>query len=156
MERTRARLHRGATGTFLLAVLLAVGLVQTPAHANTTLEHRMLRLTNEARARRDLPRLHLDNARADRARKHSVAMARDGYLSHTADPTEVYLRDVRWSRWGENVGDTGGGADLRPLQRAFMASPEHRENVLEPSFDRVAIGVVMRDGEAWVTLFFYG
>jgi uncharacterized protein YkwD len=140
---------------FLLVLLLVVGLVQTPAHANTTLEHRMLRLTNESRARRDLPRLHLDRSRSDRARKHSVAMARDG-LFHTPDPTEVYLRGVRWSRWGENVGDTGGGSDLRPLQDAFMASPEHRENVLDPSFDRVAIGVVMRDGEAWVTLFFYG
>jgi uncharacterized protein YkwD len=142
---------------FLLVLLLVVGLIQTPAQANTTLEHRMLRLTNESRARRDLPRLRLDKSRSDRARKHSVAMARDG-LFHTPDPTEVYLRDVRWSRWGENVGDSGTdfGSNLVPLQKAFMTSPEHRENVLDPSFDRVAIGVVMRDGEAWVTLFFYG
>jgi uncharacterized protein YkwD len=143
---------------FLLVVLLVVGLAQTPAHANTTLEHRMLRLTNESRERHDLPRLRLDNARSDRARKHSVAMARYGDIYHTTDPTDVYLRDVRWSRWGENVGDSGtdNGSDLGPLQKAFMISPEHRANVLDPRFHRVAIGVVMRDGEAWVTLFFYG
>jgi uncharacterized protein YkwD len=154
MERTRAQ-YAGIVAMLLLVVLVLVGLVQTPAHANTKLERTMLRLTNAARERRDLPRLRLDDVRSDRARKHSVAMARKG-LYHTPDPTEVYLSDVRWSRWGENVGDTGGGSDLRPLQDAFMDSPEHRANVLERSFDRVAIGVVMRDGEAWVTLFFYG
>jgi uncharacterized protein YkwD len=154
MTRTATPI-RGMVGVVLLVVLLFVGLVHTPAHATTTLERRMLRLTNESRELRDLHRLRLDHARSDRARRHSVAMARYGDLFHTSDPPDYYLRGVRWSRWGENVGDTGGGSDLRPLHDAFMDSPDHRANVLNPRFERVAVGVVMRGGKAWVTLFFY-
>ena len=154
MERTATR-TRGIVGMFLLVVLLFVGLAQAPAQAATTLERQMLRLTNVSREHRDLHRLRLDNSRSDRARRHSVAMARYGDLYHTSDPVDFYLRGVRWSRWGENVGDTGTGSDLRPLQDAFMASRDHRANVLNPRFERVAVGVVMRGGEAWVTLFFY-
>jgi uncharacterized protein YkwD len=154
MERTGAP-SRGIVGMFLLVVLLLVGMAQTPAHAATTLERQMLRLTNVSRERRDLHRVRLDNSRSDRARRHSVAMARYGELYHTSDPTDFYLRGIRWQRWGENVGDTGTGSDLRALQDEFMDSPDHRANVLDPKFERVAIGVVMRDGEAWVTLFFY-
>jgi uncharacterized protein YkwD len=155
MQRT-GTLSGSILGMFLLVVLLVVGLVQTPASAATTLERQMLRLTNVSRERRDLHRLRLDKPRSDRARRHSVAMAHYGDLYHTSDPTEVYLRGVSWRNWGENVGDTGTGPDLEALQAAFMASPEHRANVLNPRFRRVAVGVVMRDGEAWVTLFFYG
>lgn len=142
----------------LLVVLLFVGLVQTPVHASTSLERQMLRLTNASRDRRDLHRLRLDPSRSDTARKHSLAMARSGDLFHSSDPVDAYLRGVAWRRWGENVGDTGvnWGSDLHELQDAFMASPGHRANVLEPGFERLAVGVVRRDGEAWVTLFFYG
>ncbi len=155
MERTAAS-RRGLLAACLLVVLLFAGLAPTPAQANPTLERRMLRLTNASRHGHDLPRLDLARARSDRARRHSVRMARHGGLYHTSAPTEAYLRGVLWQRWGENVGNTGSGSDLRPLQHAFMASPEHRANVLDPGFRRVAIGVVKRGGQAWVTLFFYG
>jgi uncharacterized protein YkwD len=154
MERIAAP-RRGVIGTFLIVVLLVAGVAQTPAHAATRLERRMLRLTNTAREAHGLQRLRLDHARSDPARRHSVAMARHRRLCHTFDPTDVYLRGVRWERWGENVGDTGTGSDLSALQDAFMASPDHRANVMDPKFERVAIGVVMRRGEAWATLFFY-
>ncbi|MEO8291828.1 MAG: CAP domain-containing protein [Actinomycetota bacterium] len=157
MERTRAP-RSASAGTFVLVVLLVMTAFQVPAHASATLERQMLRLTNAAREQRGLHRLRLDASRSDTARKHSVSMGNDGGLFHTSDPVDTYLRGVRWYRWGENVGDTGvdWGSDLRELQNAFMASPEHRANVLEPGFRRLAVGVVRRDGEAWVTLFFYG
>ena len=154
MGRTAAA-RRIATGwVILLVTLLFLGLVQTPAHATTHLERRMLRLTNISRDRRDMHRLRLDSGRSNKARRHSAAMARSGEIYHTADPADFYLRGVRWSRWGENVGRTGTG--LGELQDAFMASPLHRENILGTGFSKVAIGAVKRDGSTWVTLFFYG
>jgi uncharacterized protein YkwD len=37
-----------------------------------------------------------------------------------------------------------------------MASSGHRANVLNRSFQRVAIGAVRVHGMLWVTVFFYG
>jgi uncharacterized protein YkwD len=81
-------------------------------------------------------------------------MARAHRLYHTSDPADYYLRGVRWSRWGENVGKTTG--DLPAQQVAFMQSPEHRHNILDRRFHKVGVGVVQRGGRFWVTLFFYG
>jgi uncharacterized protein YkwD len=152
-----AATRRGATGAVILLVtLLFLGFLQTPAHAATSLERQMLNLTNASRADHGVHRLRLDAGRTTKAHKHSAAMARcDCGLFHTGDPADFYLRGVRWSKWGENVGETSG-SDLSVLQQAFMDSPVHRHNILDDRFRRVGVGVVVRDGKAWVTLFFYG
>jgi uncharacterized protein YkwD len=152
-----AATRRAVTGSVILLVaLLFLGLLQTPAHAATTLERQMLQLTNASRADHGVHRLRLDAGRTTKAHKHSAAMARcDCGLFHTDDPADYYLRGVRWSRWGENVGDTSSG-DLTVLQDAFMHSTVHRRNILDERFRKVGVGVVVRDGRAWVTLFFYG
>jgi uncharacterized protein YkwD len=154
MRRIAATRRGIATAAIVLATALSVGLLPAPAHAATDLEREMLRLTNEDRAAHGVGRLRLDDVRSDTAHRHSAAMARAGGLYHTANAESVYLRGVRWTRWGENVGRTEG--DLAGLQDAFMDSPVHRRNLLERRFDKVAVGVVRRDGTAWVTLFFYG
>jgi uncharacterized protein YkwD len=149
---TRRRI--AGTGVSLLVVALFLGGVSAPASAATELERQMLRLTNASRAEHDVGRLRLDDRRSTKAHRHSADMAEFGDIYHTVDAARFYLRGMRWTKWGENVGRTSG--TLARLQRAFMASPVHRENILDPRFDRVAVGVVERDGEAWVTLFFYG
>ncbi len=154
MGRTAATRRGIATAAIVLASALAIGLLPSPARAATDLERQMLRLTNADRAAHDVGRLRLDDVRSAKAHRHSVAMARFGEIYHTADPASVYLRGVRWTRWGENVGRVDG--DLSVLQEDFMDSPVHRHNILDGRFDRVAIGVARRDGTAWVTLFFYG
>ena len=45
--------------------------------------------------------------------------------------------------WGENIGWTTG--DIADLQRAFMRSPVHRENILDGRFRRVAVGAAKDD-----------
>jgi uncharacterized protein YkwD len=150
-----AATRRGATGSVVLLVALVfLGFVQTPARATTPLEREMLRLTNASREAHGVHRLRLDGTRTLKAHKHSVAMARNGEIYHTADPAGYYLRGVRWSKWGENVGRTPG--DLAGLQDSFMASTVHRRNILDSRFHKAAVGVVQRDGMTWVTVFFYG
>jgi uncharacterized protein YkwD len=143
-----------AVSAVLLVVLSFLGLVSMPAGATTDLRAEMYRATNVSRVARDLHRLDLNSAMSDLARRHSLAMARAGELYHTSDPARYYLRGVRWSKWGENVGATTG--TIAELEAAFMDSPDHRENILDRAFDKVAVGVVRRDGTAWVTVFFYG
>jgi uncharacterized protein YkwD len=56
---------------------------------------------------------------------------------------------------GENVG-TGNGArqSVSGLIEAWMDSPEHRTNILQPRFRDVGIGIVRRatDGAAGATM----
>ena len=114
---------------------------------------RLLQATNASRERFDLPQLRLNRELSEIARQHSIAMARAGSLFHTPD-VGVYLRTIDWRTWGENVGYTPG--DVGSVQAAFMASPTHREHILNDAFRHVAIGSVRVDGTLWVTVFFYG
>lgn len=114
---------------------------------------RLFKATNESRGRFDVPKLRLNRELSVIARRHSMAMARNGELFHTAN-VDVYLDGVVWHTWGENVGYTPG--DVDGLEQAFMDSPPHRGNILNREFRQVAIGTVRVDGTLWVTVFFYG
>lgn len=115
---------------------------------------RMLRATNASRSNNGLRHLHLDWKLSRVARHHASAMARSHRLVHTSRIGR-YLNGVgRWSAWGENIGWTTGSMGL--LQRAFMASPDHRANILSRNFHHVAVGVVVFHHQLWVSLFFYG
>jgi len=54
-----------------------------------------------------------------------------------------------WQALDENVGD---GPSVDDLWRAFVASPHHLENLLDPQVSAVGVGVV-RDGSGrlWTT-----
>jgi uncharacterized protein YkwD len=152
METVR---RRGAVIALLL-VTLTLGGVAPPASASRAADDRrsMTQLTNHSRETHDVRRARIALTISELARRHSLAMARRGYLFHTDNPERVYLDGKTWHVWGENVGVTGGG--LADLEQAFMASAPHRANILDQRFRRVAIGVVRADGLVWVTVFFWG
>lgn len=82
------------------------------------------------------------------AQSWSAHMAATGVLSHNPSlASEV----TNWLAVGENVGD---GPSIPDLDAAFMASPKHRANVLDPTYDDVGIGTVTRDGMIWITVDF--
>jgi len=57
-----------------------------------------------------------------------------------------------WQVVGENVGV---GGDWRSIEDAFMASPEHRANILDPIFTQFGVGTaVSSDGSLWVSQVF--
>ena len=114
---------------------------------------RLFKATNTSRSRFDVPKLRLNRDLSVVARRHSMAMARQGELFHT-DDVDVYLHGIQWRTWGENVGFTS--RDVESMQEAFMESAPHRSNILNRAFRQVAIGSVRVDGVLWVTVFFYG
>jgi hypothetical protein len=86
------------------------------------------------------------------ARSWSQTMATAGQLFH--DPNLSKLAPSSWLTLGENVG-TGPTCDA--IAQAFMNSPEHRRNILDPAFTTVGVGVVdSADGTVWVTEDFMG
>jgi uncharacterized protein YkwD len=162
----RARTHVGSVlaASFVAMMVLAPGAAaasrldtlpsaESPASSVGQESWRLFQATNESRARFDLPPLRLNVELSAIARRHSVAMAQAGSLFHTPD-VSVYLRAIDWRTWGENVGYTPG--DVDSVQAAFMASPIHREHILNGAFRHVAVGAVRVDGTLWVTVFFYG
>lgn len=139
----------------VLVMTLVLGLLPATAHAGTpNYAWQLFKATNRSRLSHGVHRVSLDREASVFSVRHSAAMARRNTLFHSSNPG-VYLSGVgRWSRWGENIGWTTG--DMGSLQRAFMRSTVHRENILDGRFRHVAIGAVKDGKKIWVTLFFYG
>jgi uncharacterized protein YkwD len=139
--------------TFLTAF---TALAPSPAYAATlTPRARMYRATNNSRLNNEVRKVDIHYTMSRLARQHSIRMANRGYIFHTSNPSSFYLKGVRWSTWGENVGVTGG--TIGGIEQAFMKSPDHRANILNRGFHRVAVGTYRdTNGYLWVTVFFYG
>lgn len=159
--RTATRTKKGIALAVALAAALTVGSPAGNASAGprARAQSELLSLHNQARKAEHAKSLRRDSDLARYAKRHSKAMAEAGTLFHTKNLAKP-LRGRNWSIAGENVGMTftndGLDAAVQDLQEAFMASPEHRENVLRKSFDHAAVGMYEADGKVWVTVVFYG
>lgn len=110
---------------------------------------------NKSRREHGLQPLTVIAGSTDVARRWAWKMANAQVLSH--NPSIV--NDVSaagsnaWTMIAENVGE---GPSDRPdvLFNAYMASPEHRANILDRSARFVGIGTVERDSLAWNTIDF--
>jgi hypothetical protein len=122
----------------------------------TAMERRLLTLANKERETRSLPPFHLSERLAGLARRHSSDMASRNALSHVSSLGQSFQERLVeagffFAEVGENVarGETYV-ADF--IHRPLMESSEHRENILNISFDTVGIGVMEReDGSYYVT-----
>jgi Cysteine-rich secretory protein family len=126
------------------------------AHADVVLdEARFLQRINADRAASGVPALLVLPRLVDIARSWSRLLSeRTGssaecFLSHNQNLLEV-LRPA--SRVAENVGC--GNASPDALHDAFMNSPQHRNNILDPSFDSVGIGVFTSGDTMFVSVEF--
>jgi uncharacterized protein YkwD len=103
-------------------------------------------LGNQARAAQGLPALQWDPALAAAALNHCARMAAEGPISHQyAGEPELTQRagqaGARFSLIEENVAE---GYEPSSIHQAWMHSQGHRENLLNPSVDRVGVAVVAR------------
>ena len=132
--------------------LAATSLGAAPPAGAAMRRTKMLAWVNHARTDHHVHKLSMVRPVVGLAHDHNEAMARKRRLFHTSDLGDR-LRFVDWHSWGENVG---AGVTPYGLFRAYMASPEHRANMLSTNFDRVGISFIERDGILWSTLIFYG
>lgn len=104
-------------------------------------EQQLLALLNSTRAEHGLGPLRMDGGLQSVARAHSFEMATNGYVGHGslsgASALERLSRAAR-GLVGENVSF---GVDCEAVHRALVASNGHRDNILNPAFNRVGIGV---------------
>ena len=152
MARGR-RLLAKALGLLLGMALLAPALATmtaAAAHADPGSEEaQFLTLTNQLRAQHGLSILATSGTILSIARGWSANMAAAGGISHNMNLPNVV--SLPWTKLGENVG-VGGSVDA--IQTAFINSPHHYENLVDPVWNYIGIGVVDSGGRIWVTVDF--
>lgn len=130
-----------------------------PAGASPSLEQqRVLQLVNAARTRRGLAPLRFTAGLNQVARQRSQDMVRRNYFSHT-DPSgrnpywHMRRAGISYRTAGENIA--WGQRSPEEVVRAWMNSPGHRANILNPHFSQMGLGVARKpDGTpTWTQLF---
>jgi len=143
---------RRAVVSLLVALVALSGLaaVAAPAHADPGSEEaQFLTLTNQLRASKGLQQLSVDGTLTSIARNWSGQMAAAGTIFHNNGlPNQV---SAPWTQLGENVGM---GPSVAGIQQAFINSPHHYENLVNPNYNYVGIGVVDSGGTIYVTVDF--
>lgn len=140
-------LVKGIRRPFVIAVSL-VALVlagMLPAAADSVDdEQRYIELINAERRAAGSGPLTVMPELVDGARRHAERMAEAETIFHNQN-----LGDLvdGWKLLGENVGR---GGNIETLHQAFMDSPGHRENLLNPAYDRIGVGVVWSKGIPYV------
>lgn len=135
---------RGGVVAAITVVVLGFLVPGAGAIVSPTGEVELLDRTNTARAAEGLTSLAAADDLVAVARRHAQRMADEGRIFHNAN-----LRNEveGWQVVGENVGRAGS---ITEVHDAFMASPAHRANVVEPRFTEAGMGVVDHNGELWV------
>ncbi len=127
-----------------------------PIPGPADIETALIRAINEERRAAGLGELRVSPDLAAAARDHSRTMAAASVLSHTSPDgraltLRLVLAGIFFSSSGENVARSRSFR-ARFFHQAFMESPEHRANILNPEFDTVGIGAVgTRPGTIYVT-----
>ncbi len=130
------------------------------------LERRIFQLTNEARRKNGLPTLERDETLMAAARDKSDDMARRHYFSHTnpegktmidrfdeEKPAKIGLM----GKVGENIhmGQRNDYSDTKTAARvivdSWMLSPGHRQNILNPAYTHLGVGVAVKGKECYAT-----
>lgn len=137
-------------GTLLLAVGLAA---QDASVVDADGEAQILAALNQSRADAGVPALKLDPKLTDAARHHTLLLSKRHVLSHQF-PNEPPLTDrlrntgLVFTAAAENVGMN---TELNDVNNMFMRSPGHRDNMLNPAYDAVGIGVAHVGSAYWIT-----
>lgn len=154
---SKSFLQRCALGA--AASLVAVFILSTPpqsgakAEGMSADERIIFNYANQERQIANVPPLRWNESLAAAARLHSARMARENDISHRfpGEPelsSRLLATHARFNQIAENVGE---GPSLVEIHQAWMHSPGHRANLLNPELDSIGIGIAMRGGQAFAT-----
>lgn len=138
----------------LICAMACVGLLASPAlasskHENASLDFGVLAQLNHIRSSHGLVPLELNARLSAAADEHSRDMVAKGYFAHDSlggtpfwKRIQGYYPSANFHFWevGENLFWESGSVDATAGIEAWMASPEHRANILSPSWREIGIG----------------
>jgi uncharacterized protein YkwD len=116
----------------------------------------VLALVNLERARQGLPPVTRDADAEEAAYAHAVDMDVRDFFAHDAPSPNASTPGQRlaaagatYQGWGENIAI--GYTSPASVMAGWMASTGHRNNIMNPSFNRLGVGVRYGTGQAlWV------
>jgi uncharacterized protein YkwD len=145
------RIAVAVTLALLGGAVAASSAVSARRGALTSLEAGVLVRLNDVRAQHRLVPLRLSARLTEAATEHSEQMAADGFFDHaSADGTSFWKRIGHWyspgnrGRWsvGENLLWSSPRVGPAAALRVWMASPEHRANILDPKWREIGVSSV--------------
>jgi uncharacterized protein YkwD len=130
--------------TFIAALILAIVIVvvsvfaANESHASPLTPQRIIKLTNQNRATPVVEDQQLNRA----AQAKAQALAQCQCFSHTLPDGRTpwsFLTGINYMTAGENLAVDFNRSE--PLMKAWMNSPGHRANIVNPAFHRTGIGI---------------
>jgi hypothetical protein len=117
------------------------------------IENALFDLINRERAKQRISLLQLSKSLTPLARHHSQDMAARSELTHISSDGKTYAErlleaGIFFKGSGENVAFSQSFLP-EAIHDSFMKSKGHRENILDPRFDTVGIGVYLRADEGY-------
>ncbi len=134
----------------LLMSMMTVAMAPSAVSAGTVEdEQAFVALINDLRDGQGLAPLIVHTELTAQARVWADTMADVDQLSHAPDMTTGIT--APWTVLGENVG-VHGAHNIDQLFQAFVSSPTHYQNLIDPRFQYVGVGVVHApNGKLWTT-----
>jgi uncharacterized protein YkwD len=110
-------------------------------------------LVNEARRRHRLPALRTDERLRTAARAHSADMRDRSYLAHDAPDGRSPDDRMRAAGYRQPASENiaVGYPTPHAVLQAWLRSPGHRANIVDPRFRAIGVGVARGDGGPWWT-----
>lgn len=169
---TRALAGAALTGAVLMSVGPATAVTsqaprvqnasnKKPAHLSP-FSARLVAVMNQARKAHGLKPLQAVESIGKVASGWSAQIASQDELSHNPRlAAQIQRIFPNWRRIEENVGAMGGGsarsaADGQRLAEAYLDSPVHRANILDPHVRWIGVANAMGSDTIWNTIDFVG
>ncbi|WP_208641500.1 CAP domain-containing protein [Micromonospora arborensis] len=123
----------------------------------THLENTVVHLTNQARAKAGVPPLKINELLRQAARSHSTDMARRGFFSHIDPDGATPFDRMRSHGYAQPGAENLAMGQSRPHEviHAWLNSPGHRANLLNPEFSVIGVGLHLDSGPWWTQNFGY-
>jgi uncharacterized protein YkwD len=124
----------------------------TPAPASGGVkaqENKMISLVNEERKKEGLAALKYDGGLRAGALKHSNFMSKTGKFDHFSDGSfsdRLAAAKIKYTSAGENIAKF---KSIGAAHTALMNSQDHRDNILNPKFTRIGIGIVYNKSNSY-------
>ncbi len=137
----------------LFVTALAPGVASAQSASD---EASFVSLINQVRAQNGLDPLEVDPELRTLARNWTSAQANgtcgvdeNGEINHICHASPISAGVTSdWRKLGENVGT---GPSVSAVMDAFIASPSHYDNIVDPAFTHIGIGVVWDGNRLYTT-----
>jgi uncharacterized protein YkwD len=124
----------------VVSVVTCAFFAQSAAGALSPSETTLLGAMNQVRLTHGLAPLKEDATLEGTARAHTRWMLHSGEFTHGNFGSRILHSHARGHIFGENLAwGEGPASGAEAIVQAWLASPEHRRNLLSPSFRRIGL-----------------